>query len=210
MNNAVKVLKFFSVSSLGLSLIGMPLSMFFVDSALMQSNAVAAVMLSPTLMGSVTLFSTLSTLAAHKFLSPYVTRIFLIPPPSSSSSLQADQPSTQQPSAITDDTTLAIETLTLLNTRRYTTVRMSELAYSTKSTITWELRDPSANPPDTASKFMILLRKSGMSPEMRGCLQYIASKYRLLTMSDLTSEQLLTKLKGMSPPPVVGRPPKTQ
>ncbi|KAI9189339.1 hypothetical protein H9P43_000770 [Blastocladiella emersonii ATCC 22665] len=192
MNNAVKVLKFFSVSSLGLSSIGLPLSMTMIDSAILEKSAAAAFMLSPNVMIGVTIFSSLSTLAAHKFLAPYVTRVFLLPGP------DGTRPGPTDP--ITPNTTLSIETLTLLNQKRYTTLQMKELAYSPKATITWEAAVPGgadeaqwrkANP---YNRFMILLRKSGMTTEMRNVLSFMSGKYRLLTMTELTQRALLKQI----------------
>jgi hypothetical protein len=50
MNNAVKMLKVFSVSSLGLSVIGFPISYSLIESSFVTSNEILALMLSPSFM----------------------------------------------------------------------------------------------------------------------------------------------------------------
>ncbi|KAJ3357617.1 hypothetical protein GGF32_000909 [Allomyces javanicus] len=195
MNNAVKVLKFFSVSSLGLSAVALPVSLMFVDAAAVQTNAAVALMLSPGVTIGATVFSTLSTLAAYKFFTPYVTRIFLVrdaAPPAST---------TSTPFMATPDTTVAIETLDLLNRPRYTTAALRELQFSPKPTMTWEARGEV--PKGEIGQFMIMLRKSGMSSEMRDVLSYMSQRFRAMTMSELT-QRAMARRTGASAATAVG------
>ncbi|KNE63907.1 hypothetical protein AMAG_08968 [Allomyces macrogynus ATCC 38327] len=187
MNNAVKVLKFFSVSSLGLSAVALPVSLMLVDAATVQANAAVALMLSPGVTIGATVFSTLSTLAAYKFFTPYVTRIFLVRD-------AAPSATTSTPFTATPDTTVAIETLDLLNRPRYTTAALRELQFSPKPTMTWEARGEV--PKGEISQFMIMLRKSGMSSEMRDVLSYMSQRFRAMTMSELTQRAMARRSGG--------------
>ncbi|KAI9219379.1 hypothetical protein BC828DRAFT_386312 [Blastocladiella britannica] len=212
MNNAVKVLKFFSVSSLGLSALGLPLSLL-VDPAIAEANAAAAFMLSPTTMTAVTAFSSMTTLAAHKFLGPYVTRVFLHGNASSAAPVSVDATAAGALPVVTADSIVTIETLTLFNSPRYTTARLGEVLYSKQTTIAWEL-----GPQPTLTlvgekqlpvprQFMLLLRR-GLTPEMRACVQFVAGKYRLLTMYDWTASKQESKATS-SPPPLPSGPSRT-
>ncbi|KAI9143789.1 hypothetical protein BKA69DRAFT_1036541 [Paraphysoderma sedebokerense] len=198
MTPAIKILKLFSISTLIPSVIGIPLSTL-PQAAGEEISTVALTVAS--------IFSGVSTLFAYKFLKPFVTKIHLQIPstiPSTDSSEPA-QSFNQEPSStpsskpqtypITSNSKLILETLTFFNTPVRTTVSLSDLDFSRKSFMTWQLRQPAQlTAPELKEfdskypqkEFMVLLSQAGLSKEMSEIIKVLDKKGSAMRINDVT------------------------
>ncbi|RKP22839.1 hypothetical protein SYNPS1DRAFT_25248 [Syncephalis pseudoplumigaleata] len=116
-----RFLKLFSISSLGITLLGVPL-IFFIKSGMSTEFRTA--------LASAALITSLSSTGIiHYVLAPYVTQITL-PHVSTEAAPEAIEP-------ITEDTQLSIDTLTFFGQPRRTHIRAGELLPSKRVFSSW-------------------------------------------------------------------------
>ncbi|KAG2229735.1 hypothetical protein INT48_002069 [Thamnidium elegans] len=120
----VKLVKKFSLTTLGISAIATPSVMFF-----WQSPAVQAADVSGTMFLGAMMASACSTGALSFLLSPYVNAIYVHTP---RRSIQSDKAA-----PISPNTVISIDTLDLLARRKTTTLHIKDLLPTNSSVLTW-------------------------------------------------------------------------
>ncbi|KAF1799878.1 hypothetical protein V8B55DRAFT_1542357 [Mucor lusitanicus] len=124
----VKLVKKFSLSTLGISAVATPTVMYFWQSPAVQ----AAEMNSSMFIGAV-MASACSTGALSFLLSPYVNSIYLHTPKQ-----QKENTSNKKLPAISPNSTISIDTLDLFARRRTTTLQLKDLRpVASSSFMTW-------------------------------------------------------------------------
>ncbi|KAI8386843.1 hypothetical protein BD560DRAFT_363278 [Blakeslea trispora] len=141
----VKLVKRFSLTTLGISTVSTPAVMYFWDAVAAQSAEVSNNMFLAAMMASVC-----STGALSFLLSPYVNRIYLHTPHNTR----------KQP--ISPNTTISIETLDLLARKRSTTLQLKDLLpIANSSLLTWSVNKK------TLEKQYLLEQMKGIEPKLK-------------------------------------------
>ncbi|CAM0137387.1 unnamed protein product [Umbelopsis sp. WA50703] len=120
----VKLLKMFSISSLGIASLSAPPILYFWDTPAIQAADINGYMFIGALVAS-----TCSTGVLHKFLSPYVNQVYLHH--SKNKSLQTISPNTK----------ITLETLDLLARKKRTTIKLRDLTLANGSWLTWRIKN---------------------------------------------------------------------
>lgn len=144
----VKLVKKFSLTTLGISAISTPAVMFF-----WQSPVVQATDMTNTMFLGAMAASACSTGALSFLLSPYVNNIYVHP---SARSVQSDKAP-----PISPNTVISIETLDLLARRRTTTLQLKDLLPANSSLLTWTVSK------QTLKKQYALEQAKGIEPKIK-------------------------------------------
>ncbi|KAL7746939.1 hypothetical protein RI367_007759 [Sorochytrium milnesiophthora] len=184
MTDAVKLLKVFSLSGVALSVAGIPI---VGSGAVMSGNASVDV----SVMTAAAAFSAGSTWLVHKYLAPYVTSIYMENADKSSDDNKVGPTGRPAPN---DDSLLTFETLTLFNRPISTTVRLGDIDFSSKFSVTWRIR-PQEDMSTEEQKawlaqfprkdFTVILNKRTVTPELRDMLNSLQSKEAPMRITDM-------------------------
>ncbi|CAO3620323.1 unnamed protein product [Mucor hiemalis] len=142
----VKLVKKFSLTTLGISAVATPAVMFFWQSPVVQSLDMTNTMFLGAMAASAC-----STGALSFLLSPYVNNIYVHPSPRS---LDRAPP-------ISPNTVISIETLDLLARRRTTTLQLKDLLPANSSVLTWTVNK------QTLKKQYALEQAKGIEPKIK-------------------------------------------
>ncbi|KAL1920851.1 uncharacterized protein VTP21DRAFT_11486 [Calcarisporiella thermophila] len=144
--NGVRLIKMFSVSATGMSLVATPFTLQYPE--LMQSAGISSTMLFGALFASIC-----STTLLHTFLSPYVLRIYLqynpsarIPAPPSSTPPESIPP-------LAPNTIITLQTPGFAGGIKATTVRLRDLTFGS-SLLTWRVKSDVVEDPQFARQIV--------------------------------------------------------
>ncbi|CAO3693962.1 unnamed protein product [Umbelopsis ramanniana] len=133
----VKLLKMFSVTSLGVASVSAPAVLYFWETPAIQAADINGYMFigASTIQYIFSIFASTALVASacstgvlHKFLSPYVNNVILHQNPSKS--IQSISPNTQ----------VTLETLDVLARKKQTTIKLRDLVPAKGSWLTWNIK----------------------------------------------------------------------
>ncbi|OZJ06733.1 hypothetical protein BZG36_00347 [Bifiguratus adelaidae] len=145
---AVRIVKAFSVSTLGLALTSTPVVMAYWNTHLLTSAGVSGTMFAGALAASVC-----STSFLHYFLSPYVTEMSI------------------DSKHVTPDSRITVKTLNLSARTVSTTLSLRDLYPAKDMFLSWRAKRTASKPKQ--SRFWIDERVAGENPTLRQCLRAV-------------------------------------
>ncbi|KAF0488255.1 hypothetical protein F8M41_022345 [Gigaspora margarita] len=151
----VRLLKFISISFLGVACTVAPISFFYMDDPTFKSFGITKDLMAAAFMASAT-----STFMVHHFFSRYVTKIYLHQPKT--------LPTSFTPTTINPYTKMTIETRSLFALPKLTTVELRHLNPMNRSYITWIVK----------KKYLDFCKRKGIKPpaQKKFWIDYESSK----------------------------------